>query len=100
MTHLLLDKLKQSAPSRIINVSSIVHTSGRINFEDLQSSKNYEPLKAYSQSKLANVLFTCELAERLKGGLLNLQILYQASKPVSNVSDKILFCYNNTLKGI
>ncbi|KAL5007920.1 hypothetical protein ScPMuIL_013501 [Solemya velum] len=67
LTHLLLDKLKQSAPSRIINLSSLAHKRGRINFEDLNSSKKYDPSEAYDQSKLANILFTRELAERLKG---------------------------------
>lgn len=66
LTHLLLDYLKASAPSRIINVSSIAHTRGFIDTSDFNSEKNYDPKKAYEQSKLANVLFTRELAKRLK----------------------------------
>jgi NAD(P)-dependent dehydrogenase (short-subunit alcohol dehydrogenase family) len=63
---LLLDKLKQSEPSRIINVSSLAHMRGKMNFDDLNSAKSYDPSAAYAQSKLANVLFTRELAKRLK----------------------------------
>ncbi|GLV36495.1 uncharacterized protein CBL_08008 [Carabus blaptoides fortunei] len=66
LTNLLLDKLKSSAPSRIINVSSIAHYRGNINTTDLNSEKEYDKASAYSQSKLANILFTKELAERLK----------------------------------
>jgi len=64
---LLLDKLKSSAPSRIINVSSLAHIRGVINFDDLNSAKSYDPVSAYAQSKLANILFTRELAKRLEG---------------------------------
>ncbi|XP_076051845.1 retinol dehydrogenase 13-like isoform X1 [Oratosquilla oratoria] len=67
LTNLLLNKLKESAPSRIINVSSVAHTRGKINFEDLNSANNYDAADAYAQSKLANILFTLELAQRLKG---------------------------------
>ncbi|XP_006634549.2 retinol dehydrogenase 12 [Lepisosteus oculatus] len=67
LTYLLLDLLKQSAPSRVINVSSITHSMGRIQFDDVNSERSYHPVKAYVQSKLANVLFTRELASRLQG---------------------------------
>ncbi|KAG0721254.1 Retinol dehydrogenase 13 [Chionoecetes opilio] len=67
LTLLLLDKLKASAPSRVVNVSSIAHMRGQINFADLNSSENYDEAEAYAQSKLANILFTQELAERLAG---------------------------------
>lgn len=67
LTHLLLDYLKVSTPSRIVNVSSIAHTRGEINTADLNSEKSYDPSRAYEQSKLANVLFTRELAKRLDG---------------------------------
>ncbi|KAL5007919.1 hypothetical protein ScPMuIL_013500 [Solemya velum] len=76
LTHLLLDKLKQSAPSRIVNVSSKAHDMGKINFEDLQSSQNYSSMRAYAQSKLANILFTRELAERLKGTGVTVNVLH------------------------
>jgi retinol dehydrogenase 14 len=67
LTNLLLDVLKASAPSRIVNVSSGDHSNGTIDFDDLQGEKGYKGPKAYSQSKLANVLFTYELARRLEG---------------------------------
>ncbi|XP_034654728.1 retinol dehydrogenase 12 isoform X2 [Drosophila subobscura] len=67
LTTLLLDLLKISAPSRIVNVSSLAHTRGEINTGDLNSDKSYDEGRAYSQSKLANVLFTRELAKRLAG---------------------------------
>ncbi len=67
LTHLLLDVLKASAPARIVNVTSGAQSVGRINFENLQGEKRYRPQAAYSQSKLANVLFTYELARRLAG---------------------------------
>ncbi|XP_066577956.1 retinol dehydrogenase 11 [Amia ocellicauda] len=67
LTFLLLDLLKQSAPSRVINVSSVSHYMGKIQFDDLNSEKDYHPVKAYVQSKLANVLFTRELSRKLRG---------------------------------
>lgn len=67
LTNLLLDTIKTSAPARIINVSSIGHKWGKINRNDLQYEKSYSKWPAYFQSKLANVLFTRELANRLKG---------------------------------
>lgn len=67
VTQLLLDVLKSSAPARIVNISSGVHTSGHIDFDDLHGAVGYAPLRAYSQSKLANLLFTFEQAERLDG---------------------------------
>lgn len=66
LTNLLLDHLKQSAPSRIVNVSSLAHVRGEIKLADLNSEQSYDSGKAYSQSKLANVLFTRELAKKLK----------------------------------
>ncbi|EDW79840.2 uncharacterized protein Dwil_GK18888 [Drosophila willistoni] len=66
LTNLLLDYLKKSAPSRIVNVSSLAHIFGRINKKDLNSEKSYSQDFAYAQSKLANILFTRELAKRLK----------------------------------
>jgi NAD(P)-dependent dehydrogenase (short-subunit alcohol dehydrogenase family) len=67
LTNLLLERLKTSAPARIVNVSSTVHYDAPLKLDDLQSEKNYNGINAYKLSKLGNVLFTFELAERLKG---------------------------------
>jgi NAD(P)-dependent dehydrogenase (short-subunit alcohol dehydrogenase family) len=67
LTQLVLDRLKSSAPSRVVVTSSAAHLNGRIDFDDLMAEKKYRSFKAYSQSKLANVLFTFELSRRLKG---------------------------------
>jgi NAD(P)-dependent dehydrogenase (short-subunit alcohol dehydrogenase family) len=66
LTNLLLDVIKASAPARIINVSSNAHTTGKIEFDNLQGERNYSP-RVYENSKLANILFTMELAGRLEG---------------------------------
>ncbi|KAL7633544.1 UNVERIFIED_CONTAM: hypothetical protein RMT77_016077 [Armadillidium vulgare] len=66
-TLLLLHNLKAAAPSRIINLSSIAHTQGRMHWEDLNMTENYDPKEAYCQSKLANILFTRKLAKMLEG---------------------------------
>jgi len=67
LTNLLLDILKNSAPARIVNVSSESHQSGYIKINDLQAKDNYKIMNAYGQSKLALVMFTYELARRLQG---------------------------------
>ena len=67
LTNLLLDMLKENAPSRVVNVSSALHERGRIDFEDLQMTRKYTAQKAHASSKLAQVLFTYELARRMDG---------------------------------
>jgi NAD(P)-dependent dehydrogenase (short-subunit alcohol dehydrogenase family) len=67
LTNLQLNLLKASAPSRIINVSSVGHYSAHIDFDDLNLEKEYGGWKAYGQSKLALVLFTHQLAKKLQG---------------------------------
>lgn len=67
LTNLLLDQLKRSAPSRIVVLSSLAHRWGAIDRADLNSEKNYNKFRAYSQSKLANMLFVRELHRRLAG---------------------------------
>jgi NAD(P)-dependent dehydrogenase (short-subunit alcohol dehydrogenase family) len=67
LTSLLLERIQASAPARIINVSSGAHQMGRLDWKNLQSESAYSPLRAYGLSKLANILFTYELARRLAG---------------------------------
>ena len=69
LTNLLMDLLAQSAPSRIVIVSSSLHKYGHIEFNDLGGDIDYKPKKAYSQSKLANLLFAHELNKRLPAGI-------------------------------
>lgn len=69
LTQLLTDRLRESAPARVVNVASTAHTSARhgLDFDDLQSSARYSAMGVYGKSKLANILFTVELAKRLEG---------------------------------
>jgi NAD(P)-dependent dehydrogenase (short-subunit alcohol dehydrogenase family) len=67
LTNLLLGVLKRSAPSRVVTVSSVAHFGGHLDFENLQMEHGYGVMKAYSSAKLAEVLFTYELARRLEG---------------------------------
>ncbi|MHB8439149.1 MAG: SDR family oxidoreductase [Acidimicrobiales bacterium] len=69
LTQLLLDRIKASAPARIVNVASTAHRGARggLDFDDLQSAKGYRGMDAYAKSKLANIYFTTELARRLAG---------------------------------
>lgn len=67
LTNLLLDELKASAPSRVVVTSSSAHAMGHMDFHDLMAERKYGAMKVYSQSKLANTLFTFELARRLQG---------------------------------
>jgi NAD(P)-dependent dehydrogenase (short-subunit alcohol dehydrogenase family) len=76
LTNLLLDLLKKSAPSRIVNVASASHYGARINFEDIQGEKHFSGFQAYGQSKLANVLLTYNLARRLEGSGVTVNCLH------------------------
>lgn len=67
LTLLLLPRLRESAPSRIVNVASEAHRFGRIDFDDLGHARRYKAMRVYGASKLANILFTYELARRLAG---------------------------------
>lgn len=67
LTNLLRDVLTRSAPSRVVNVASTVHHGATLDFNDMQSEKGYSAIRVYGRTKLANVLFTYELARRLEG---------------------------------
>lgn len=91
LTKLLLEVIKKSAPARIINLSSLAHRSANLDLEDLNMDNKYSPWIAYSNSKLLDLYFTYELAERLKDtsvtvnavhpGLVNSQFGKQGSGP-------------------
>jgi len=76
LTILLLDILKASAPARIVNVSSHAHEAATLDFDNLQGEKHFAGMQAYGQSKLANVLFTYELARRLEGSGVTVNALH------------------------
>jgi NAD(P)-dependent dehydrogenase (short-subunit alcohol dehydrogenase family) len=67
LTEALRERLVRSAPARIVNTASAAHQGAKLDFDDLQSGKNYGAMRAYGRSKLCNILFTRELARRLKG---------------------------------
>ena len=69
LTNLLLERITASAPSRVVNVASTAHNTARkgMPFDDLQSTRHYRGMRVYGQSKLANILFTLELARRFEG---------------------------------
>jgi retinol dehydrogenase 14 len=76
LTHLLVDRLVESSPARVVTVSSDAQRLGRIDFADLQGEHSWSGQKAYNQSKLANVLFTYELARRLRGTGVTATVLH------------------------
>lgn len=95
LTHLLLDKIKASAPARIITLASTAHSRGYIDFDDLQGELSYNGWQAYANSKLANVMFTYELARRLDGsgitvncvhpGVIHTGLMRNVSKIISGL---------------
>jgi retinol dehydrogenase 14 len=76
LTNLLLDRLKQNASARVVTVASNMQAVGRIHFDDLQGARSYSGARAYNQSKLANVLFTYELARRLQASCVTANALH------------------------
>jgi retinol dehydrogenase 14 len=79
LTNLLLDRLKESAPSRVITVSSEAQRWGNMDFGDMQSLRKYRGFPVYGMTKLANIMFTFELAERLKGKGVTANCLHPGS---------------------
>jgi retinol dehydrogenase-14 len=76
LTNLLLDRLQQSAPARVVTVASNAQALGQIDFDDLQGARAYSGARAYNQSKLANVLFSYALARRLQGTAVTANALH------------------------
>jgi retinol dehydrogenase 14 len=76
LTRLLLAHLQRTDAARVVTVASNAHAQGRIDFEDLQAEHSYSGARAYNQSKLANVMFTYELAQRLQGGSVTANALH------------------------
>ena len=76
LTSLLVDRLKASAPARVVTVSSGAQAQGRVDFDDLIGERKYSGQRAYSQSKLANVMFTYELSRRLEGAGVTATVLH------------------------
>jgi NAD(P)-dependent dehydrogenase (short-subunit alcohol dehydrogenase family) len=83
LTRLLWDRLVADAPARVITVSSRAHARGVLDFEDLQGERDYTGARAYDQSKLANVLFTYELARRLEGTGVTANCLHPGVVPTA-----------------
>uniref|UniRef100_A0A3Q4B4X0 Uncharacterized protein n=1 Tax=Mola mola TaxID=94237 RepID=A0A3Q4B4X0_MOLML len=117
LTNLLLDRLKQCGPSRVVNVSSMAHNFGKINFDCLNTHKAlrfgtsfFEVLQGYSDSKLCNILFTHELAKRLQGtkvtcyslhpGVINSDLGRNTSPVFQWVAMPLIaFFFKNTVQG-
>ena len=76
LTDLLLDRLREGAGARVVTVSSAAQSMGTIDFADLQGERDYNGQRAYNQSKLANVMFTYELARRLAGSPVTANVLH------------------------
>ena len=93
LTNLLLETLKKSNSARIINVSSNAHYQGRINFDDINFEKRYFGWTVYCQSKLANVLFTYELADRLDSKQVTVNALHPGTVRTNIVGKYASFIY-------
>jgi retinol dehydrogenase 14 len=79
LTNLLLERLEQSAPSRVITVSSEAQRWGKMDFEDMQSRRKYRGFPVYGMTKLANIMFSYEFAERLNGAGVTATCLHPGS---------------------
>lgn len=109
LTFLLLDLLKHSAPSRVINVSSRAHAMGKIQFDDLSGERDYHSVRAYSQSKLANVLFTRELAKRTEAlgvmayavdpGIVHTELTRHMTQPLQELIRRFGFLVKSPAEG-
>jgi NAD(P)-dependent dehydrogenase (short-subunit alcohol dehydrogenase family) len=82
LTNLLLERLKGSAPARIVNVATEAHRFSRLDFDDLQSERSFRGMRSYLRTKLCNMLFTHELARRLLGTGVTANSLHPGGRPV------------------
>lgn len=87
LTTLLVDALAAGAPSRVVNLSSGAHQGGTLDFGDLQSERRYDPVRVYGRVKLANVLFTYELARRVRGDGISVNCLHPGVIATSLLAD-------------
>ena len=94
LTNLLLDRIKEAPSARIVNVSSMGHSMGKIDFDDLNSERSYSRWRSYGTSKLANILFTRSLAKRLKGTRVTANVLHPGAinTELSRNLDSLLVC--------
>jgi NAD(P)-dependent dehydrogenase (short-subunit alcohol dehydrogenase family) len=91
LTTLLLDRLKESAPARIVNVGSMAHTFSKLHLEDLHSERNkYRSLRVYGHAKLALTMFSYALARQLEGTQVTVNILHPGAVATSYVGDGLL----------
>jgi retinol dehydrogenase-14 len=91
LTDLMLDMLNASAPSRIVNVGSVAHEGTTIDFDDLQGERRYDGRGAYAVSKLANLLFTYELARRLEGTRVTANCLHPGVVATNITKEAVLW---------
>ncbi|KAG5670634.1 hypothetical protein PVAND_000882 [Polypedilum vanderplanki] len=99
LTNLLLPLIKATESSRIINVSSMAHRWGKIKTDDLNSEKSYNEISCYAQSKLANILFTRELAKRLKDTKTTVNALHPGvvKTELARHVEKMNFLFNSKI---
>ena len=87
LTNLLLERLRASAPARVVTTSSGAHGGGRLDFDDLQSERSWSMMRAYSTSKLANILFTRGLAMRVDAAEVTANCLHPGVIATKLLSD-------------
>jgi NAD(P)-dependent dehydrogenase (short-subunit alcohol dehydrogenase family) len=87
LTHLLLDQLKASSPARIVNLTSQVHSRGRIQFDNLQSTGVYIPSQVYANTKLMMILYTYELSRRLEGSGVTVNCVHPGTVDTALLAD-------------
>ena len=100
LTNLLLDKLRASAPARIVNVASDSHVNATLDLDNLQSEQDFSIMKTYGRSKLANILFTYELARRLDPGQVTANVLHPGFVSTGMGSNNVPGWVGGLFKGI